>query len=524
MSFNFSWAVEMYLSGAWVDVSADVRSVAPIVLSRGIDGSGITDRVAKVGTLSFALNNATSNSAATLGYYSPDNANVRTGFGLGTKTRLKIYEVLYYVDGEAIADEDGVSITDESDSVLVTDGGWCRYDTGHCKFYGKISDITPKAGALKERYVSVQCVDYMNELLTHNMTGIAVQVNKTPNQLFGTIVGNLPVAPLAISYGTDAGPFPYALHDVQDERTSGMNALQRVMQTALYWSYIKADTTYGETLVIEGRSDRSAIASTATFANSMRELTVNQKQDIIYNTIRGVGYPTQIGTTDEVLWKSRTEIPLTASQNLIVTARFIDPTGGGNRVALYPGTGVGPAANPDVDFKMSSVAGDGGNDQNANLTIAVTWYGNTAAISLTNAAGATRYVNLLQLRGHIIRLYDAAESVKTDDASKLIYGDRTLAIAFPYRSEVWWLGSLVTNLLAQYKDPRSQIDNLEFIANANDTLMTAAMACDVGSKITLSETVTGFSADDYIVSSYDLILEPGKLTCKLGNLAMPTYY
>ena len=48
--------------------------------------------------------------------------------------------------------------------------------------------------------------------------------------------------------------------------------------------------------------------------------------------------------------------------------------------------------------------------------------------------------------------------------------------------------------------------------------MTKAMACDVGRRITLSETVTGFSAIDTAVGTYDLTIESGKVTCKLGSL------
>jgi len=482
MTVSYTWALEMYLS-AWVDVSVDVRSVALAHLSRGIDGSTITDRVAKVGTLSFALDNSIANSGGLLGYYSPDNSNLRTGFGLGTLTRWKI-----------------------------TYSGVTRY-----KFYGKISDIKPLAGQYKERYVSVTCVDYMNELLVHNMNKVVVQTNKRGDQLLATIVANLPVAPLATSYALGPDYFAYALHDIQDERASGMSAAQRVDQSGLSYTFVKSDTTGGETLTWQTRHTRLLLTSAATLSNTMRDLIVTRKADSIYNTIKATGYPVNPGSSNEVLWISRKEIALGAGQTLTTEVRYSDPTGG-KRVAISPGTGVTPVA--DTDYKMSSIAGDGGNDLNASLGITVAWGGNTASIVLVNNAAVTGYIpaNWLQLRGKIIRLYDPMEIIKTDSASKTAYGDRTLPIALPYLDNVNTVEAFSTELLTRLKDPVSTIDNVEFIANSNATLMAAAMALDVGMRFTLSETVTGFSSADFFVNTYELTLEPGKLTCKLGNL------
>lgn len=130
----------------------------------------------------------------------------------------------------------------------------------------------------------------------------------------------------------------------------------------------------------------------------------------------------------------------------------------------------------------------------------------------------TAYIWLLRLRGKVIRLYDPLEVVSTDAASKTLYGDRALSLAFPYLNNIHGVDAFSTGLLARLKDPHSSVDSLEFVADKDDTLMAAAMACDVGQRITLSETVTGITVHDYAIGTYGLILEPGKLTCKLGNL------
>lgn len=482
MTVSYTWAIEMYIAAAWVGVTADVRLSNPIQVSRGIDGTEITSRVAKVGTLSFALDNSASNSAGTVGYYSPDHASCRSGFGLGTKVRLSI----------------------------VYSG------TTYYKFYGKISDITPLPFVLKERLVSVLCVDYMNELLVHNMSKVAVQTAKRGDQLLGTIVANLPTAPLATSYATGPDNFAYALHDIQDERTSAMNAAQRVDQSGLSYTFVTGGTAGGEILTWQTRHTRLLQASAGTFTNTMYGMVVNRKADSIYNTIKATGYPVYLGTSNEVLWTSRKEISIGAGGTITMEARFTDPSGAGRRIAVIPGSEVTPVAG--TDYRMSAVAAGTASDLNGNLTVTPTWGGNTASIQLVNSSALTGYINLLQLRGKIIRLYDPAESISTDATSKAAYGDRTLAIALPYLDNINTVAAFSTELLARLKDPFSTVDSLEFIANYNSTLMAAAVTFDVGSRFTMSETVTGFSTDDFFVNTYELTIEPGKLTCKLGNL------
>jgi hypothetical protein len=442
----------------------------------------VNDRVADVGTLDFALDNSVGNIGGLLGYWSPDNANCRATWGTGTLVRLKI----------------------------VYSG------TNYYKFYGKVASITPAWGMYKERIVAVQAVDYMNELLVHNMKLVAVQTGKRGNELLGTIVANLPTAPLATSYATGPDIFAYALHDIQDENTSAMSAVQSIDQSGLSYTAVIGDTTGGETLLWQTRHTRYLQASLGTLTDSMTDFSIMRKADNrIFNTVRGEGNPVNTGLTNEVLWTSRTEIVMPGPGTVTMDCMYVDPSGGGNRIALVTGTGVTPAVG--TDYAMGSSAG-GGTDLNANLTVTVnSWGGNTANITLVSNATRTGYVDLLQLRGHIIRTYEPVISTKTDVASNTAYGDRALTYTMPYQNSIAMVEAFATTLLSQKKDPHSNVDGTEFPANKNDTLMALAMAADVGKRFTLSETVSGISSD-FFINKYTLTLEPNHITCKLENL------
>lgn len=93
MTVTPQYLLQMQLSGssgAWTDVWGDVRLDSQFRGQYGIRGAGPLDRVAGVGTLTFALNNAPDNTAGSLGYYSPGHANARTGFEIGINVRFAV--------------------------------------------------------------------------------------------------------------------------------------------------------------------------------------------------------------------------------------------------------------------------------------------------------------------------------------------------------------------------------------------------------------------------------------------------
>lgn len=474
------YKVEAYLGTAWTDITDDVRNDM-LTITRGIPGAEVSDRVADVGTFDFTLDNSAGNSGTLLGYYSPDNANVRAGFDIGMKVRC-----------------------------VITTGG-----TPYYKFYGKVTDPTPSFGQYRERTTAVQAVDYMDELLVHNMELVAVQTGKKGNELLGTIVANLPTAPLATSYATGPDIFGYALHDIQDETSSGMSAAQKVDMSGLSFTFVTGDLTGGEKLNWQTRHTRALSTSVATFNDTMTGLVLGRSAKKIYGTVKAKGYPVQAGTAVETLWTSRREIVLGAGGSATFDIMYVDPSGAGSRVALVPSSGVTPVSG--TDWQMSSVSGDGGSNLNANLTYTVnTWGGNTANVTIANGAGVSGYINLFQLRGKIIRLNDPVTVTKTDAASKATYGDRTLTHVMTYQDNVNVVDAFAVTILAAKKAPHSDIDSLEFIAGT-DALMATAMALDVGSRITVIETVTGISTD-FFVNKYILTIEGNILHCKLENL------
>jgi hypothetical protein len=465
MTVSWTWTIEAFLGGSWVDISPDVLYKKGIRAVSGLTGSAVTDRVASPGALTYFLNNAEDNSAKKLGYYSADNANLRTGFGQGMKTRLKLVS-----------------------------GANTRY-----VWNGRVTQDPPMPNQFGDRETSVTAVDYMDQFSTHKLNRIPVQTATRTDQILTLVVANLPIAPLNTSYDTGPDTFDYALQDEQDEKTYAITAVQKACQSDLGYVYVRGNTADGETLVYESRNTRVLNqTSQLTLDNAMSELVIERKADNIFNNIHIPVTPAVVdAAATTVLATNPTEILLNPGQSQTVSMRFVDPTGAGRRIS---GIALVDPPVADTDWKFSSVSGNGGNDLNANLSVTFAAKGgNTADVLLVNNGAVAGYVQKnMQIRGKGVYLYDTSEALAGDTTSQNTYGDRTLTYQIPYQGTFHIGQDFANELNRRYRNPFTKISSVMFYADVDSTLMAAALTLDIGGRITLKEAVTGISADFYI--------------------------
>lgn len=468
------WGIEAYLAGTWTAIS-DVMMRSAVSINRGIRGSGVLDRIASTGILSCTLNNAASNSGGTLGWYSPDHANARAGWDIGT--RLRCY---------------------------LTSGTTTRY-----VYHGRVSSIEPDFGLYRERGVSVQTADYMDIMANYKVNQIAFQSAKRPDEVIGTVVASLSIAPQATNYIADQETLTYALHTEQDEKSTAMNVAQKIAQSSLGYIYVSGDGTMGETLVYEPRFYRQAyLTSAGTFSDTMQGLSVKRDSAKIYNTIKDTVYPVSVGASLVVLASSPSVFSIPPSGTITKTFRYRDPNAGSNRVS---GTGmVTPVA--DTDYRFSTTPTGSGNDANSSMTVSVTYGSNTASVTFTSTSTNTVYCNLFQMRGYMVSVYDPAEIVREDSASQLAYGEKTLTISQPYQNSTTYAEGVADWLLVKYKDPTSDIS--EIVLKSTPEFEPYIVSLDISSRITIVETVTGTSGDFFINQVSYRISEGGMVEAK----------
>jgi hypothetical protein len=470
--------LEYHNGSEWVDITADAIT-GSLSWDGGIRGSGPTDRVAVPGKMEVELNNAASNSGSKLGYYSPNHANLRAGFTIGKKIRIKL-----------------------------TASGNTRY------WLYRIKDIQPTAGRYGERRVTVHAVDYMNEFSKRKVSGLDIQNDQTGEALLATLVATLPFSPTNTSYETGAFVLPYAFHEERDEQTSCLTVVQKIAQSDLSYIYVDGDATDGETLHYESPFTRMVYGSSlGTLSDSMTGLEIEHSAGNIWNKIRGATYPVERDDDVSVLGSIAEEFALEPSETRTIFIPYRDPTSErriSGILSLDPTWGAAPIT-ADTDYKMSSIPADGGNDLNANLTVTAMAGANSILVTLENDAAVKGYVNHLQIRGYAVRSFDRVESVESDSASITAYGEQTLTFNMPYQNNSTLGEAFAAELIRRYKDPGTQVKSVTFIANTSGSLMDYALLRGIGDRLTVSETATGIGADFYIQGYEYELMENNRL-------------
>ena len=466
MAVSWSWAIEMYLSAAWTNITRDVVKVDSIRIKNGIMGNSVTDCVGDIGTLSFTLDNSQANSAGLLGYYAPGHANCRTGFGKNTLVRIK------FVYGATT------------------------------KYYkhGRIQVIDPVVGQFGERTTHVQATDFMEILSENKTTRVPIQENKRFDELISTLISNSPTAPLSSSYAVDPSSSELAFHLEKDESNTLMNVAQKICQSTMGKLYLRGNATNGETLVYENRYARALSTLVGTLNNSMSAMKAPWNSGETYGAVKATVMPFTVDPTQVVLASLESEISVRPGETVSVELRLRDP-GGNSRISGFDF--VDPLV-ADTDYRVSSVSGNEANDMNAAVTITIDAGSNSVQASITNSTGVvTAYVNLLQVRGRGVYPYDVIDF-------NFGTGSRVLTYSMPYMSNTSTgraIGEAVYNRVTR---EMASIDGVSFYPDANATLMGYFMNLDVGSRVALIETATGVSAE-YFINGYEIEIENGAL-------------
>src|ERR1051325_8992003 len=183
MTVQASARVEVQLSpGVWTDITGDVLVETEIRWSRGIRGSGPTDRVASTGTLECSLrNDADPKTGRLKGWYSPNHPNVRAGWMHDIPIRLV--------------------------------GRYLGVDRPIWR--GRIRTIDPTPGDTPNR-VSVLAQDSFGDFAETKVREIPAQVDVTEVDLIQAVIDALPTEnqPVATSFDAALDSYPFAFDNV----------------------------------------------------------------------------------------------------------------------------------------------------------------------------------------------------------------------------------------------------------------------------------------------------------------------
>ena len=496
-----SFAIEMELAGAglgWTNVSADVRAAVPIRFRYGIPGSGLTDRVASPGSLTFAMNNSTRNSGGLLGYYAPGHTNCRSGFSLGINVRLAI----------------------------VYSG------TTYYKFHGRLSHIEPAAGQYGSRLTLCVVYDWIDEASRAKLKRVPIQVGKRADEILTTLKNAMVRLPVSFTFGTGRDTYPYALDHSPEEGAGVLQEFQRIAQSEVGNIYVKGDTSNGGQLIFESRTDRAAKnTNLATFDNTMYTLSAARDRDDIVSRLQVVTHPKRKDTVNVVLFTLRdgnnvstdTAISLGPGESRSIVCPYTDPSDRNHRIGGVSTSVVAPVAT--TDYLMNAAADGSSTNLTASLGVSSSFGATAGFLTVTNNhATTTGFITFLQFRG--LGIYDEQDVIaeQTSAVSEAAFGEQTLTYDMPYQSDPDVGNGASLYFLALLEAQQTNVSGIGIRANASNTLMIQALAREPGDRIGLAEAATGLvTTTGYFIQMCDGTYSKGGILTMRWGLAPASY-
>jgi hypothetical protein len=471
--------IELELSsGVWTDVSADVLARVPVKWSRGIMSSGPQDLVARPGAMSFALLNSAANSANTAGYYSPGHANVRSGFGHGTRARLKI--------------DAGGGVT-------------ARY-----VFMGRLRNIAPSPGTTGKGATFCVAEDWLAEFADYSggASELALVESQRSDQLIQDLIDLMDTAPATVDLDTGLSTFPFAFDDLGDQPQLMSIAQDIVQSEGFGFLFLRGDNSTGETLKLQNRHARAKASSVLTLAEGSLAydggITVPSSLDRIFNTVETAIYPRRVDSAaTTVLVSLDTSVEIGVGETVTILADYRDPA---NLASHVGGKDcVTPVAS--TDYTGNTAADGTGSNITSDLDLSTTSFlGSRASIKAENNGTVTAYLrgpgseDGMQIRGKgLYSGYQPIYSLAENSTSIASFGNRNLpsTMDLPLNSSQA-VGAGAAEFLANlYGDIQNIPTKCRPLTEIPATLQ-ACIVLDVGDKISISETQTAASAEVFI--------------------------
>ena len=462
--------IQAYLSGAWVTLNDDVIESMGLTLKYGIDGNGPTDVVASPGEVKFGLRNDAGCSGGVIGYYSPQHASKRTGWGFGVPVRVRFSST-------------AASITDK------------------VKFYGKIRVIDPLPGQYDKRPVSVIGVDGIADLLDADVRALAIATATDEASLIDDVLDAVPSAsqPLARSLDTGAELFPVAFDDL----SGGTKALALIRDLTLSALGRFVINGAGTARYINRHNWGPLNTNDATLSNTMTELEAPNSFDRCVNRVRVTTHrKTTTATATDLLY----DLPaggmlIGPGETREVWCDYTDPN---DRQTKVGGVGVVTTLVSGTHYAGNASEDGLGTDLSADLTVTLTAFSSTGKFSVENTGTAGIWVSL-KIYGRAIRNLGATVS---EAYSVQSYGDRVVDLDLPYQDSAYRGQEIADYIEGVYSTLTNQVDTVTFCANRSATLMGYALNVEPGDQVTLTETVTGLTSVECVVQSVEISVLP----------------
>lgn len=499
---------EYYNGSVWVDITNYV--VGDIKGYNGHGGWKPENRVAVLGTLNITLNNK-AKLFSPMGGDALRGLSTLTGFNKGAKIRVR--GVFGAVDEEI----------------------WT----------GRILSIDSDDLNWGNEQARLMAVDWMNVPVNYPMAGATIALNKRIDEALTLILARLSLQPEATDFDTGSFTFPAVFDNVQ-RKTMALSEFTKLANSELGYIYVKQDGTLvaenmlarhgwraldqvlvlsdtnsfllmedGYFLLLEDGGkiilDEAPTLTDAAIATDAEGYNILLGEDSLLNASIIRAHPVITDTSLKVLYKLGTPLFIPSGQTKEFSAHYTDPSG----LAQVSGTNMQtPVATTDY---LANTAADGsGTNYTANVVVTATYYGDTVYYSIANNASSAVYITFLQARGYGIYYANSIESTVDDATSQAAYGYTPFQFDMKYQKDTYLADMYGLSVIEEYKNPKSRITKMNFLANLNKNHMMTFLVLTIGSLILGTEDRSGISNHYYITDRAFTIKQGGIINVEYG--------
>lgn len=450
----------------WTQLS-DVIA-ASISWQRGLPGSTVTDLVAGSGSLKWSMNNSTSNSALTIGYYSPDHSGVLTGWkeSIGVRFRIRISS------------------------------------TNYVRFTGVIQQIVPAAGTRRERQAHCEAVGWFDIAATTKLGDLPIQIDQTNDQLFQTLIDSLPdyAQPRAVEKDAGLDTYPYVFDKINDENTKLREELGRLALSGLDRFWERGDGT----VVYESRNRRITLATDSDTFTDSHGIIVTRGRAGIINHAHFTNNPRKVGVAASILYSLNSPIELIPGQIQTIQGAWRDPDNPDTRVGAI--NLITPVA--VTDYLVNSAEDGSGTDLTSFLTITLGDSGNASDFELTFGGSTNGFLTFLRQRGQPLLNYGQTLFNAQDDDSIAEHGDRPINVSMPYQADSILAAEAGQYIVYTRKNYRTVVSGFKRVALlTNDTDVLRSINREISDRIRITDSVTGLDKSFYVDSITESIAD-----------------
>lgn len=501
--------IEYYneITPGWVDISAYV--VGDIKGSNGLGGWRPDQRVGVLGTLNITLNNK-DKLFSPMGGDEVRGLTTLEGFNKAAKLRVRIfYDDLYFV-----------------------------------VWIGRIASIDSDDLNWGNEQVRIMAVDWMNIPVNYPMKGATRLLDQTIDSAMDAILARVSIQPESTDFDEGTFTFPAIFDNVQ-RKTMALSEFTKLANSELGYIYVKHDGTLrvenftarqgwrpldqvwikpdtpsyllkedgdfllledgGKIILDEGEYQDAALSTDA------EKYSILLTEDSILNASIIRVHPVVTDTTLKVLYSLGTPLRIPAGRRKRFSAHYTNPNGYGEISGTNMQTPVST-----TDYLANTAQDGSGTDKTADVVVTATYYADTVFYTITNNASGRVFITFLQARGYGIYYGNSIESTVDDTISQDAYGYAPFQFDQKYQKDTYLADIYGLSVIEEYKNPKSRITNMKYLANLNKNHMLTFLTLGIGALILLTEDRSNLSNHYYITDRAFTIKQGGIVNVEYG--------